>query len=43
VEHSGPSRRARWQWPIYCLKVTAQSAAPVFIDAIEYNVPDVIE
>jgi hypothetical protein len=26
-----------------CLKVTAQSAAPVFIDAIEYNVPDVIE
>lgn len=29
--------------PTYCLKVTAQSAAPIFIDAIEYNVPDVIE
>jgi hypothetical protein len=29
--------------PTYCLKVTAKSAAPIFVDAIEYNVPDIIE
>ena len=29
--------------PTYCLKVMAQSSAPVFVDAIEYNVPDIIE
>jgi hypothetical protein len=29
--------------PTYCLKATANSSAPVFIDAIDYNVPDIIE
>jgi hypothetical protein len=29
--------------PTYCLKVSAKSSAPVFVDAIEYNVPDIIE
>jgi hypothetical protein len=29
--------------PTYCLKVTANSSAPIFVDAIEYNVPDIIE
>lgn len=29
--------------PTYCLTLTAKSAAPVFVDAIEYNVPDIIE
>jgi hypothetical protein len=29
--------------PTHCLRLTAQSAAPVFVDAVEYNVPDMIE
>ena len=29
--------------PTYCLTVTANSSAPIFVDAIEYNVPDIIE
>jgi hypothetical protein len=29
--------------PTYCLTVTAKSAAPVFVDAVEYNVADIIE
>jgi hypothetical protein len=29
--------------PTYCLTVTATSAAPVFVDAVQYNVADVIE
>lgn len=29
--------------PTHCLKVTANSSAPIFVDAIEYNVPDIIE
>jgi hypothetical protein len=29
--------------PTHCLKVTANSSAPVYVDAIEYNVPDIIE
>lgn len=29
--------------PTYCLTVTAKSSAPIFVDAVEYNVPDIIE
>lgn len=29
--------------PTYCVTVTAKSSAPIFVDAIEYNVPDIIE
>jgi hypothetical protein len=29
--------------PTRCLVLTAKSSAPVFVDAIEYNVPDIIE
>lgn len=29
--------------PTHCLKLTATSSAPIFVDAIEYNVPDIIE
>jgi hypothetical protein len=29
--------------PTHCLKVTAKSSAPIFLDAIDYNVPDIIE
>jgi hypothetical protein len=29
--------------PTYCLKLTASSAAPIYVDAIDYNVPDVID
>jgi hypothetical protein len=29
--------------PTYCLTVSANSSAPIFVDAIEYNVPDIIE
>jgi hypothetical protein len=29
--------------PTHCLKVTANSSAPIYVDAIEYNVPDIIE
>jgi hypothetical protein len=29
--------------PTYCLTVTANSSAPISVDAIEYNVPDIIE
>ena len=29
--------------PTHCLKVTANSTAPIYVDAIEYNVPDIIE
>jgi hypothetical protein len=29
--------------PVHCLTVTARSSAPVFVDAIEYDVPDIIE
>ncbi|MBV9292390.1 MAG: hypothetical protein JO222_08065, partial [Frankiales bacterium] len=29
--------------PTYCMKVTAKSAAPIYVDAIDYEVPDIIE
>lgn len=29
--------------PTYCLTVTAKSSAPIFVDALEYDVPDIIE
>jgi hypothetical protein len=29
--------------PTYCLTATAKSSAPIFVDAIDYNVPDIIE
>jgi hypothetical protein len=29
--------------PTYCLKVSARSSAPIYVDAVEYNVPDIIE
>jgi hypothetical protein len=29
--------------PTHCLTVTAQSSAPIFVDALVYNVPDIIE
>jgi hypothetical protein len=29
--------------PTYCLTVTANSSAPIYVDAVEYNVPDIIE
>jgi hypothetical protein len=29
--------------PTYCLTLTATSAAPVFVDAVDDNVADIIE
>jgi hypothetical protein len=29
--------------PTHCFKVTAESADPIFVDAVAYNVPDIIE